>query len=226
MSWNEIIYNILLSITASFFFWIFTFKISFTKVIFDKRLVKADNTLTDVKKSYGYRLRFANVGFRDLIELTMVVKLVINDPTCNHICFLDISNSGQQNFMTALPSIITYKIKKLSNIRTLTIYPSDSMQHELSKKKYPPKIRKLSRKGKLQFRDIFEEYGDNVTITIYVYGNDKTTGARKMFESKHYTMHDIEEGDFYGSKEIKIPIFSRKKVKIDKLSKIHKKIQV
>lgn len=66
MSCNEIIYNILLSITASFFFWIFTFKISFTKVIFVKTLIKADHTLTDVKKSYGYRFRFANVGFRNL----------------------------------------------------------------------------------------------------------------------------------------------------------------
>lgn len=223
MNGSDIALNILLSITASFFFWVATFKVSFTKVIFSKYLAKPDDTLTDVRKSYGYRIRIANVGIRALIEVTMVAKLIIKDSACNYVFFLDISNSGKQNFMTFLPNFLTYKFKKRSNMRTVTCYPSETMMHELSKKKYPKKIRKLARKGNIQFKDIFDEYGKNVTIRVYVYGNDKTTGARKMFESQAYTMDNIEEGDFYGSKEIHIPFFCSTRVKREKISQIHRK---
>ena len=50
MNWSDVVLNILLSITASFYFWFLTFKISFTKVIFANSLAKADNTLTDARK--------------------------------------------------------------------------------------------------------------------------------------------------------------------------------
>lgn len=226
MNWNNIILNIVLSITASFFFWLLTFKISFTNVIFANNLVKSDNILADDRKLYGYRVRFANVGYRDLMEITMVVKMTIAGGARDHIIFLDISKSGKQNFITFLPGMITNKLKGRSNIRTFTIFPSESMQYELSKSKYPEKIRNLAKNGIVQFKDVFEEYGENVTIRIYIYGNDITTGARRMFESQPYNMYNIEEGDFWGTKEINISLFNRKKVKRNKISKIHKKVSV
>lgn len=224
MNWYDIVYSILLSIIASFIFWLFTFKFSFTKVIFSKKLVKPNDTLTDNRKNYGYRVRYANVGHRDLMEVSIYAKLVINGVNRNHIFFLDVSNSGKQGFITVLSGFTRRKKKQGSFCRTMTLYPSESMQHELSKKKYPKKIRKLAKKGKVQFKDLFDEYGENISIIIYVYGNDMTTGSRKMFESQKYTLHDIEEGDFYGVKEIKIPIFSSIKTKQDRLSQIHRKI--
>lgn len=57
----------------------------------------------------------------------------------------------------------------------------------------------MAKKGKVQFKDIFDLYGENVVIRIYIYGNDRTTGARKMFESQPYTKYNIEEGDFLGA---------------------------
>lgn len=108
----------------------------------------------------------------------------------------------------------------------MTLYPSESMQDELTKKKFPKKIRKLAKKKKVQFKDLFDEYGEAVSIVVYVYGNDRTTGRRKMFDSQQYTMFDIEEGDFYGIKELNIPILGSKKVKQEKISQIHKKICV
>lgn len=221
MNWSNVVLNILLSITASFCFWLLSFKISFTKVIFANRLAKPDNTLTDVRKLYGYRVRFANVGYRDLMEMTMVVKMSISEGVRDHIFFLDISDYGEQSFITFLPGMITKKIKGRSNVRTFTIYPSESMQHELSKSKYPKEIRKMAKKGKVQFKDIFDLYGENVVIRIYIYGNDRTTGARKMFESQPYTKYNIEEGDFLGAKKIHLSFFNRTKVKRDKISQIH-----
>lgn len=221
MSLNEIILSIGLSITASFIFWLFSFKVSFTKIIFANSLAKPDDTLTDDRKLQGYRFRFANVGFRDLIELNVAVKMVIRDGNRNHVVMPDISNSGQQSFTTFLPGIITYKLKKGSNMRTMTFYPSETMRKELSKDKYPGNIRDLAKSGDLQFKDIFDRYGGDVIIRIYVYGNDRTTGARKMFESQEYTMDDIVEGDFIGGRAIRFSIFDRNKVKRDKMSEIH-----
>lgn len=222
MSLDEIILSIGLSIAASFVFWLFSFKVSFTKIIFANSLAKPDDTLTDDRKLQGYRFRFANVGFRDLIELDVTVKMVIEIGTRNCILRPDISNSGEHSFVTFLPGIITYKLKKGSNMRTMTFYPSESMRKELSKDKYPTKIRDRAKNGNLQFKDISDIYGGNVTIRIYVYGNDRTTGARKMFESQAYTMNenDIKEGDFVGRRAIHFFIFDRNKVKRDKMSEI------
>lgn len=222
MNWSNAILNIFFSFVASFFFWVLTFKISFTKIIFSEKLVKSKNSLTDAKKAYGYRVRFANIGFRDLMEITLVAKLLIKTDTRDLVYFLDIANFGEQYFISFLPGILTSKMKKESSLRTLTLYPSETMQHELCKRLYPKRIRKLARKKKIQFEDIFNEFGKNVTITIYIYGNDKSTGTRKMFESQHYTMKDIEEGVFYGSKEISIPVFRSKKIKRKLISKIYR----
>lgn len=222
MDWSNIISNIFFSFVASLFFWILTFKISFTKIIFSEKLVKSKNSLTDAKKTYGYRVRFANIGFHDLTEITLVAKLVINAGTRDFVYFLDIANFREHYFITSIPGILTNRIKNMSNIRTLTLYPSETMLHELSKKKYPKNIRKLAKKKKIQFEDIFNEFGENVAIIIYIYGNDKSTGTRKMFESQHYTIKDIEDGMFYGSKEIIIPIFRSKKIKRELISKIYK----
>ena len=226
MNWNDIFLNVLISITASLFFWLATFKISYTRVIFSMNLAKPDNTITDVRKSYGYRVRFANIGLRDLIEVSVAAKLIILDGARDYIFNLDVSNSGEQYFIPFLPGIITNRKKKRSNMRIITLYFSESMLHELTKSKHPEKIRKLAESGEIQFKDIFDKYGENATIRVYVYGNDQTTGARKMFESCSYNMYNIEEGDFLGTKRINISLLDSKKVKQDKISQIHKKSDI
>lgn len=218
MNWKEIFFNIFISFTASLFFWLLTFKLSFTKIIFAHNLVKSENALSNNTKSYGYKFRIANIGLRDLIEISIIAKLAIKGGTHDYICFLNIDNCGLQSFVTALPSIN----KKRSSIRTFAIYPTQRLQNELSKKNYPDKIRKRAKKGKIRLSDIFMEFGENATITIYVYGNDKITGARKMFESKHYSVDNISNGYFYGSKEIALSFLNSTKKKRDKISLIHK----
>lgn len=222
----NIVHSIIISIISSFIFWILTFKISRTDVIFSKMLVKPYDTLTNNRKNYGYRVRYANIGHRDLIELSIYAKLVIHGSERNHIFFLDVSRSSKDAFVTIL-SRLSFKNRKEGNYcRTMTLYPSESMQNELTKIKYSENIRQIANNDVINFKDIFDEYGENVTIEIYVYGNDKTTGARRAFKSKCYTMYDIEEGDFYGIKELNVPIWGSKKVKQDKISQIHKKICV
>ena len=224
MGWCDILLSVLLSIVASFIFWVLTFKISFAKILFSKNLVKSNFTVDGIQKRYGYRFRIANIGYRDLIELNIVAKLSIKNGESKHICFLDISNLGEQYFVTYLAGFKSRKKRKESFLLTVTLYPSETMQHELTKKIYPKEIRKRAKKGKIEFRDIFKKYGSNIGIKIYVYGNDAITGARKMFVSKEYNINDIEEGDFYKLKEINYSIFDRISVKQDKISQVHKKV--
>lgn len=188
--------------------------------------MKSDFAVDEIQKSYGYRFRIANIGYRDLIEVNIVAKFGIKNDKSKYICFLNISNSEEQYFVTCLPGYKSRKMRKKIFLLTLTLYPSESLQHELTKKIYSKKIRKLAKKRKIQFHDIFKEYKNNVIIQIYVYGNDAVTGARKMFVSKEYTIYDIYEGDFYKLKEINYSIFDQIKVKQNKISQVHEKSHI
>ncbi len=79
--------SILTSIIASLIFWFFSFKISRTKVIFSDKLIKSDAI-----KPGGYRIKIANVGKRDLIEITMVAKLKIKVNNSTQVFFLTLLN--------------------------------------------------------------------------------------------------------------------------------------
>lgn len=213
INWSDVWTNILLSLIASYCFWFLTFRISLTNIIFAKYLAKAYKP-ADANEPYSYRIRFANIGYRDLIELTILAKLVIKENTHNRVFFMNVTRHEKEGLVVVLPSIVTYKIKKRSNLRTMTLHISESMKEGLSD----------VLGENFQLDDLFAKYGNNITITVYIFGNDRITGARKLFESPNYTIKDIKEGDFCGSKEIKIPLFSNVKTKTDKISQIHKNI--
>lgn len=65
-------------------------------------------------------------------------------------------------------------------------------------------------------RDILEKYGENVEIVVYVYGNDRITGAGRVFESKSYTIYDIVDDDSYKFEKVDFSIFDSMKTKQNK----------
>lgn len=77
-------------------------------------------------------------------------------------------------------------------------------------------------KKRIQLRDIFVRYEENVEIVVYVYGNDRTIGTRKVFESKNYTIYDIVDDDSYKFKKVDFSIFDSAKTKQNKISRMHK----
>lgn len=93
-SLSDTLSSIFISILASYLFWTLTFKISFTKVIFAKYLVRSD--ASTYEKTYAYRMTFANIGYRDLIELKVIAKLVIKDNNTTHSSFLNISGNKRR----------------------------------------------------------------------------------------------------------------------------------
>ena len=46
-------------------------------------------------------------------------------------------------------------------------------------------------KKELELSDILNEYGDDATFKIYVYGIDTATGVERIFESKSYSYRNI-----------------------------------
>lgn len=61
MTIDGIIISILCSIVASYMFWIFTFRISETKVKFSDHIEKSLNVY-GVPNLYRYRMKFVNIG--------------------------------------------------------------------------------------------------------------------------------------------------------------------
>lgn len=208
--------NILISLFSAFLFWLLTFKYSPTEAAFSSQLEKSRSALG--LPYHRYRIRIANLGIRDLIEVSMVARLKIRQTNYNGVVQLAIGNKGFLPVLRHYP-ILTHKNQNC--IHTLTIYPTEAARRELSKRFYTKRIQKLAKKGKISLDDIFAEYGDKVSIQIYLYGNDRTTGARQLFLSPLYTKENICEGRFGKIKNIKFPFFSRRKDMEKKLFQIN-----
>lgn len=204
----SIILPIILSFLASLIFWFCTFKLSFTKVIFAGKLISSDEI-----KQGGYRFKMANIGWRDLIELNVVAKLTIKDEDRTRSFFLNISESRDSGFITVLPGMRTYRRKKRSNTRTMTVFSSESMQERLAKEMSSEMF---------QLKDVFDQYGERIKIVVYVYGNDRTTSARRMFESKEYSINDLMDDAEYKFEKVEFNFFETAKSRCKKISQIKK----
>lgn len=214
MEMKDIFLNIFISLFSAWFFWILTFKISRTNIIFANQLIKSDR----IKKG-GYRFKFANIGYRDLIEVTVAAKLRIKGTNSNQVVPLDVSGYGGGGFIIILPGMKTYyKLKGFGNMRIMSVFMSKSAQERLSKL-----IDFKKKKHKIRLKDVFEICGEKVEIVIYIYGNDSVTGARKMFKSKVYTIYDIIENESYKFKKTDFKLLESKRKKQKKISEIHRR---
>lgn len=211
MNWNEVLLNIIISIVAAGIFWFISFKFSRTKIIFSDNLIKSNAI-----RPGGYRIKIANVGKRDLIEVTVVAKLKIKINNSTQDFFLDITGTGTQTFITILAGMKLHKKDGRSNYRILTLFAPKSSQKRLKK------IMNVKNNKKIQLQDIFERYGKSVEITVYVYGNDRTIGTRKVFESKNYTTDDLINDDAYKFEKVDFSRFDRAKTKQNKISRVSK----
>lgn len=215
MGWHNLLLNILISLFSAFLFWLLTFKYSLTNATFSPKLEKSKSSLG--LPYHRYRIRVANFGFRDLIEVSIIARLVIKQKNYDCITQLAIGNQG---FLPILRHYPILSRKKENCIYTLTLYPTEATRRELSKRFYSKRIQRLAKKGKISLDDIFDVYSDEASIRIYLYGNDRTTGARRLFISPAYTKEDVCEGKFLSTRNIKFFFLSSRKVKQQKLSQI------
>lgn len=177
------------SIIASFVFWLLTFKWSTTDIIFSDKLEKSPSQFYIGK--YRYRFRFANYGHRDLIEISIKARIAvkgIQTKKTNHT-LLKVGNDG------FVPIMIGRKRNKLtSQVFSLTM--GEETLKEYQKNVYTASVREKAKKGELLLEDLFTVYGNRVSITLYLFGNDAVTGARRLFCSREYSVKDIKLGKY------------------------------
>jgi hypothetical protein len=194
---TSILLGITSSLIASIVFWLASFKITRTNVQFSSVIAKSKNT-DEYPGKNRYRIKIINSGSRDLIEIVLLVKISIERKESSYYTYVGIGNENK------LP-ILRGKKFQCENVRLncahiLTLYPINATLNEYKKNIYTERIRTQAIKRELCLEDIFNEYGNDVSIKIFVYGNDALTGARKMFTSKEYKVADTEFGKYKKAK--------------------------
>lgn len=236
-----VIIPFIVSMAVSVVFWWLTFKHSNIEIIFSDKLEKRKDIRVGKEGQYRYRVRISNVGKRDLFEVYMIAKLTVKtyDGRTNTTYF----PVGEEGTIPVLVGKYNIKKKKenkkiykktgkwkRNNIYSYGLYINEIAYNEYSKNFYEESVRKKASNKTLVIDDIFQTYPD-VSLTIFVFGNDSITGARRKYESKAYTNKnkdkdkddkgpDIVEGRFHRFSGILWPkgrIFIRKKKEIELL---------
>lgn len=219
------------SLTAAAIFWVVSYKASNIEIVFSDTLEKRKDIRAGKEEQYRYRIRMTNVGRRDLFEVYLIAKLTV------------ITADGRTNatyFPVGEESIIPVIVKKYNwsrrkkykefyqktgiwrrnTVYTYGLYINEMAYNEYSKSFYEKSIVEKAEKKTLVIDDIFQAY-PNAELTVFVFGNDSVTGARRKYESKAYTYDgNVKEGRFHRFSGILWPrgrIFISRKKEIDLL---------
>lgn len=193
------------SVLAAWFFWMLTFQYTNIDIVFSDKLEKRKDVRNGATDLYRYRVRIVNMGKRDLIEVSMIAKVTVktmeNSKRKIHSTYFPV---GEE---CVIPIIHRKRSKKeiqdanrpedRKEHRTMLygLYTDDRAYTEYAKNIYDESIRKKAIERTLVIDDIFAVYPE-AFMTIYVFGNDCVTGARRKYESKEYTKEDIAAGKF------------------------------
>lgn len=194
------ILGIVCSIVAAWIFWFFSFKKTNVNIRFPDKIEKSPNSFDS--KGYRYRVKLINVGNENIIEVSFFAKLYIKREKIKNSCYLSF---GHRGFMPILYGKKWQNKKENKNTGfswTIEFGMADETYSEFSKKFYPENIREKAVAHTLTLDDIFNTFKDSFQISIYAFGYDSVTGARKMFVSKRYTSNDILEGTYIRSSTI------------------------
>ena len=215
MTWSDIVFNIAISILSSAIFWLLTFVITRTKVIFAE-VIEQSMVESCPDGDPMYRIRIMNIGKRNLLEIDYCAKIrILNDPVLKTYTtfYMDLENDVTRPLMYGRgQSRKNRPREKRKNdyyyfSGTFRIVMNDGLRHSLLMSPYiPDMIRKEAENGTLTLDDLLKECGEGVEITFYVRGTDSVTGARKVFESREYSVRDIRLGKYQSwSKGLKHP---------------------
>lgn len=227
----------LVSVLAAWFFWIASYKLSSIRLVFSEKLEKRKDVRAGKENQYRYRIKVANIGRRDLFEVYMIAKLKVKTPDGRtNTTYFPI---GEEIVIPVLKR--KNKMKKMrenkkkyrstgmwkrTTVYSYGLYINEMAYNEYSKNFYEESIIEKAKAKTLVIDDIFQAYPDS-KLTIFVFGNDSVTGARRKYESKTYKYDDIIEGRFHRFSGILWPrgrlVISKKKegdLLKDEISKI------
>jgi hypothetical protein len=177
----------LVGLLTSFLTWWILAHWIIPKIEFSKDISKLKTE--DDGSGYMYRIKFINVGRRGLIDMQVVARLLIKGLSIpRNWVTIKIPLEWNGSYKTEIP-----KLSAKSN-RIIRLFLSSSP--DLQMNSYIPEvIRDKARLGKLTLEELLS-LGSRAKLTIWVFGYDEFSGARKLFKSYEYQAEDIKDGRF------------------------------
>lgn len=180
--------------------WFFTTKVSRAKITFSKELL--GNTNPYDESLYHYNVEVFNTGKRELIDLHMQAKIIIEGADKKNPglkCFALLNLDYSTNFPSLPYAGSKDKFWPTQNVgRIIYAINMENAYTEFTKVFYDKTVREKAKNKTLQLDDIFTAY-PNAAIQFFLLGYDAFTGARKMYRSKYYRKTDIRF--FFQSKQ-------------------------
>ncbi|MBQ9346565.1 MAG: hypothetical protein IJT94_04380 [Oscillibacter sp.] len=189
MDFTSVLHEILvpagLSLAVSFLFWYLTFLRSGTQVVFSSVIEKTRDVYewdlgASGEQPYRCRVRYANIGSRDLMEADFHVRITLDRGR-------GIRNVATCTLGYGFSPVIRCRTHSVLHPYINTLNVDQHTRGEFLKKHlYGEAIAGKAEAGTLTIDDLLREFGCEMTIQIFLYGNDAVTGARRMFVSPLY----------------------------------------
>lgn len=134
---------------------------------------------------FRYRIKVNNTGWRSIIDVQLAARLRIPDlstePGRVQILYIPIGYNEHTPIIPPHRQILFHL--RITNIDTygLALLPGNVVE--------------CINNGSVTLEDMLNMHKD-ATLQFYIFGYDRLSGARKLFESKRYTLKDILLGAF------------------------------
>ena len=202
--WSVVRDGIFMGICVWFVYWIWTTPFS-AKIIFADCITRKIISGTPI-----YKVRYVNIGYRDLFECTRIIKLMINTAENPHgkrmrSTYLEV---GDDVTVPVIPGTKKW-IDKCKPVEVEFFMNEKTFREFQNPDYYPTEITEKAKNGKLTLDDIFDHYREtkHTCIELYISGDDKKTG-RNMF-NKEYKLSKIKDGEFALMGEHKFSWYNR-----------------
>lgn len=181
------LFGLVIGLLTSFFTWWTLFHLIVPQISFADFLSKLPTV--DEKTGWRYRFMFTNTGRRALIDVQVRARISITGLTSRTTTSnFDVALDWSEERKSEIPII---EPKHSKNLRLFINLTPAFRQSAL----IPNVVREKSNAQSLLLEELLD-IGHKATITIFVFGYDSFSGARKLFISKPYSRLDIHPIDF------------------------------
>lgn len=187
----SILIGLLTGILTALIAWWILFHCIIPRIHFSSSISKTPTQ--DDKSGYRYRFKLENAGRRSIIDVELMARLRIKGLLADYPNNWEVINIplGANGRRYKIPRILPIRRRRVRYIMRLYVNRVDEFREPI----YPEHIRRKAEKQSLLLEDILS-LGSQATLQIHAFGYDEFSGARKLFISKFYTIHDIKEGPF------------------------------
>jgi len=181
------IVGLIIGLFTSFLTWWILFHAIVPKIEFAKDISKLPTD--DDSSGSRYRIKFANVGKRALVDIQVLARFSIKGLTRpGNWVTINIPLEWNGDTKAEMP-----RLTKKNN-RVLRLFISHALDLKRSTL-YSQEIHDKANAETLTLEDLFS-LGTESSLIIWVFGYDEFSGSRKLFRSQDYKITDIKEGRF------------------------------